>query len=111
MQYFHDILTLSVKSAGLFDAYDLIGWDDKKVTTDGAAVKGFALSPSTEIGLQVGVVVMGVVRVKASGAITKGARVISAATGGVKAAGASTAHFATALTDAADGEFVDILIR
>ena len=53
-----------------------------------------------------------VARVTAVGAITQGAKVVSAAAGGVQAAGATPANaFAFALTAAADGEFVDILIR
>lgn len=49
---------------------------------------------------------------KASGAIAKGDRLMSAANAGVKTVGVDPANpFATALTDAADGELVEILIR
>ena len=55
---------------------------------------------------------IGVARVKAVGVIGVGVKVVSAAAGGVQAAGATPANaFAISLTAAADGEFVDILIR
>ena len=66
----------------------------------------------TVIGDLASVIVIGVVRVRAVGVITVGAKLISAAAGGVKVAGAPPANpFAIALTAAADGGFVDILIR
>lgn len=111
MRYFHDILTLSVVSAGLWDDADLIGFNDQKITADDQPVKGTAKHPSTEIGQSIAVIVIGADRVKARGVITAGQRVISAAAGGVKAKGAGVNDFATALTSANDGEFVDILIR
>ncbi len=112
MQSIINVLTLTAISAGLFEAYDLVGFDDQKVTADDAPVKGFAMNPSTEVGLPVAVVAVGTARVKARGAIAKGAKLVSAAAGGVKAAGATPANaFATALHAAADGEFVEILVR
>lgn len=112
MQYFQDVLTVTVQSTGLFEAYDLIGFAGAKVTADDAPVLGFSKHPNTVIGDFAGVTVIGTVRVRAVGAITVGAKLISAAAGGVKVAGATPANaFATALTAAADGEFVDILIR
>lgn len=111
MQYFVDILTVTATSAGLFEAYDLVGFDNLKVTGADAAVKGVAKSPSTEIGQQIGVIVIGLARVKAVGAITAGAKLVSAAAGGVQVAGGSPVNvFARALTAAADAEFVEILI-
>mgnify|MGYP003626155109 CR=1 FL=1 len=112
MQYFQDVLTLTVTATTVFDAFDLIGFDDGKITTNDAPVKGFAKHPATEVGMDVGVVVLGTGRVKAVGAIAKGALVKTAAAGGVQTAGAEPANpFARALTAAADGEFVTILIR
>jgi thiamine monophosphate kinase len=112
MQNFHSALSLTVIPTGVFAAYDLIGFSGAKVTTDDAAVLGVAQSPCTVIGDPTTVMAIGFARVKAVGAITVGAKLISAAAGGVKAAGATPANaFAIALTAAADGEFVDILVR
>lgn len=112
MQHFQDVLTDTVTATTVFEAFDLIDFNDAKVTADDAPVKGVAKHPATEIGLNVGVIVIGTARVKARGAIPKGAKLISAAAGGVKTAGATPANaFASALTAAADGEFVTILIR
>lgn len=112
MPYFQDVLTLTSIPTGTFDALDLIGPDGAKVAADDAPVLGVAKHPCTVIGDPTAVVAIGVARVRAVGAIAQGARIISAAAGGVKAAGATPANpFAIALTTAADGEFVDILIR
>jgi len=112
MQYFQDVLSLTATATGLFDAYDLIGFDDAKITTNDAAVKGFAKNPATEIGMDVAVCVIGTVRVKAVGAIAAGEQVKTAAAGGVQTGGVDPANpFATALTAAADGEYVTILLR
>lgn len=112
LQTFQDTLTLTATATTLWDAYDLVDFNDAKITADDAAVKGAAKHPATEVGQLIGVIAIGVVRVRARGAITKGAKLISAAAGGVKvAAGGSVNVFATALTAAADGEWVDILIR
>lgn len=110
MQSYEECLTLSVISTGLFSGYDLIGFDGAKVTADDAPVLGGAKSPSTEIGQPIGVIVLGTIRVKAVGAITLGARVMSAAAGGVKIVGATPANpLGRALNAAADGEFVTVL--
>lgn len=112
MQYFTDVLTLTSIPTTTWEALDLVGFDDAKVTADDAPVKGVAKHPCTVIGDPTAVMAIGVARVRARGAITKGAKLISAAAGGVKVAGATPANvFATALTAAADGEFVDILVR
>ncbi|OCP17380.1 MULTISPECIES: capsid cement protein [unclassified Ensifer] len=112
MQFFQDVLTDTVTATTVFDAFDLVGFDDGKVAADDAPVKGVAKHPATEIGLDIGVMLIGITRVRARGPIVKGAKLISAAAGGVKAAGATPANaFATALTAAADGEFVSILVR
>lgn len=112
MQYFHDILTVTVATTGLFEAYDLIGYDGAKIEADDADVLGFAKHPNTVIGDPAAVAAIGFVRVRAVGVITKGARLITAASGGVQVADVDSENvFARALTDAADGGFVDILIR
>lgn len=111
MQSFHDVLTVSIPSTGLFGAYDLVGYGGAKITAADAVVLGVAKSPVTVIGDMAAVMVLGVARVRAVGVIAQGAKVVSAAAGGVQAAGAGVNSFATALTAAAGGDFVDILIR
>ena len=109
---FQDILTLTATATTLWSAYDLVGFDNAKVTTADAAVKGVAKHPATEIGPDIAVLAIGTARGRAAGVITAGQRVVSAAAGGVQAAGGTPVNpFATALTSAAAGEFVDILIR
>lgn len=111
MQHFQDVLTITSATTGLFDAFDLVGFDGAKVTAADAPVLGVAKHPSTVIGDFAAVIVVGTARIRAVGAITPGAKLVSAAAGGVQAAGATPANaFAVALTAAADGEFVDILI-
>lgn len=109
MQTFNSIFSDTLIATTVFDAYDLVDYSDAKVTADDAPVKAVALNPATEVGLAVAGMLIGTVRVKAKGAITKGTKVISAAGGGVKAAVANSVNpFAVAHTDAADGEFVEI---
>lgn len=111
MQYFHSILSLTVTAASVFEAHDLLDFNDAKITADDMPVKGVAQAPAT-VGLDVAATALGFHRVRARGAIAKGAKLISAAAGGVKTApGGAVNVFATALTAAADGEFVTILIR
>ena len=112
MHHFVDALTATVTTTGLFAAYDLIGFNGAKVTTEDAPVLGMAKSPCTVIGDPTAVMVIGIGRAKATGAVTAGAKLVSAVGGGVKVAGATPANvFATALSAAADGEFVTYLIR
>ncbi|ARE40904.1 hypothetical protein RGUI_2763 [Rhodovulum sp. P5] len=114
MQYFQDVLTVTVTATtGLFDAYDLIDFAGAKIVADDAAVLGVAKSPNTVIGDPAAVMVLGTARVAAVGAITAGTQVVTAAAGGVQAYDDQTHSnpFAVALTTAADGEFVTILIR
>ena len=112
LRTYHSVLSLTASVTALCDAGALIGFDDAPIAADDAPVKGIAQNPVTEVGLDVAVTTLGVETVKASGVITKGAKLISAAGGGVKVAGATPANvFATALTAAADGELVQILIR
>ncbi|KRB58464.1 hypothetical protein ASE04_27510 [Rhizobium sp. Root708] len=111
MQFFTEALSDTVVATTAIDAFDLVGFDDAKVAADDAPVKGIAKNPAA-IGESTAVIMVGTGRVRAKGAIAKGAKVVSAATGGVKTAGATPANaFATALTAAADGEFVSILVR
>lgn len=111
MQFFQDVQTLTVTSTGFFEAYDLVNFAGAKITTADAVVMGVAKHPNTVVGDPSAVMVIGVARVKAVGVITAGQRVVSAAAGGVQAQGAGVNPFAQALTSAADGEFVSILIR
>ncbi|WP_347268173.1 capsid cement protein [Paracoccus sp. (in: a-proteobacteria)] len=112
MQFVQDVLNVTTPTTGTFDAFDLIGFTGAKVVADDAPVLGVAKSPNTQIGDFAAVMTIGVARVRAGGVITAGAKLVSAAAGGVQVAGATPANaFATALTDAAAGEFVDILIR
>lgn len=113
MQHFVDVLTATVPATtGLFDAYDLVGFTGAKVITEDAPVLGMAKHPNTVIGDPAAVMAIGIGRGKAVGAITVGAKLVSAVGGGVKVAGATPANvFATALSAAADGEFVNYLIR
>lgn len=112
MQYFQDVLTVTVQSTGVFAAMDLVGYNGAAVAAADAPVLGIAKSPNTVIGDYAAVMTIGVARVRAAGIITVGAKLVSAAAGGVQVAGATPANaFATALTAAAAGEFVDILIR
>ncbi|RCW77808.1 capsid cement protein [Paracoccus lutimaris] len=112
MQHYHDILTVTVQSSGTFEALSLIGYDGAAVTTADAPVLGVARSPNTVVGDYAAVMTIGWARVRAAGIVTVGAKLVSAAGGGVQVAGATPANaFATALTSAAAGEFVDILIR
>lgn len=112
MQYMTDILTITVPSTTLFAGYDLVDVAGAKVTADDAPVLGVAKHPNTVIGDMAGIMVIGTARLRAKGAIAAGAKVVSAAAGGVKTGGATPANpFGIALAAAADGEFVDILIR
>lgn len=111
MQYLQDVQTITVISTGLFDAFDLIGYTGAKIAADDAVVLGVAKSPNTVIGDAAPVMVLGVARVKAVGAITAGQKVNSAAAGGVRYSASPVNPIGTALQTVADGEFVDILIR
>ena len=111
MQYFQNVLSLTVTGTSLFDAFDLIGFDDALVTAADAPVKCVAQNPCTEIGQQIAGLAIGTARVKAVGVIAAGNDIVSAV-GGASAAGVDPSNvFARALTSAADGEFVTILMR
>lgn len=108
MQFFQDIFTDTIISTSLFEAYDLVSFAGAKITTADAVVAGVAKSPCTAIGDAAPIMKAGLVRLKAVGTITAGTKVVSAAAGGVQAAGAGTNPFGRALTAATDGEFVTI---
>lgn len=112
MQYMTDILTITVATTGTFEAYDLVGFDGAAAAADDAPVLGVAKHPNTVVGDFASLMVIGTARIRARGAIARGATVVSAAAGGVMAGGATPANpIGKALAAAADGEFVDILIR
>ena len=108
MQFFQDVLTDTVTSTGLWDAFDLVSYAGAKITAADAAVAGVAKHPNTVIGDPGAIMRIGIARVKAVGAIAAGDKVVSAAAGGVQAQGAGTNPFGRALHAAADGEFVTI---
>ena len=105
---FQDLFTDTIISTGVFEAYDLVRFAGAKITAADAVVAGIAKSPNTVIGDPAPIMKLGTVRVKAVGANAAGARVTSAAAGGVQTIGAGTNGFGRALHAAADGEFVTI---
>ena len=105
---FQDILTDTILTTSVFDAYDLVSFAGAKITAADAVVAGVAKSPCTVVGDYAPIMKAGLVRVKAVGAITAGGRVVSAAAGGVQAQGAGVNPFGRALHAAADGEYVTI---
>lgn len=105
---FNDIFTDTIITTGLFEAYDLVGFDGAKITAADAVVGGVAKSPNTVIGDPAPIMKLGTARVKAVGAIARGAQVVSAAAGGVQTVGAGINPFGRALHAAADGEYVTI---
>ena len=112
MRVYNSILTLSATVSAVCSAGDLIGFDDAPVLLEDMPVKGVAQNPVTEVGLDIGLTALGFDSVRAVGAITRGAQVVSATGGGVREALTGDEHiFATALTSAADGARVQILIR
>jgi len=111
MNTFQNILTLTGIATVAVAAYQLVGFDDAPISADDAPVKGVAQNPAA-IGDAFGVNALGTAQVKAVGTIAKGDRLMSADNAGVKKVSADPANaFATALTSAADGELVEILIR
>lgn len=112
MNQFQEVLSVTSVATAVVTAYALIGFDDAPVLAADAPVKGVSLNPAEEAGVAFATLVMGTVRVKAKGAIVAGADIVSDATGAVKTAPADPSNvFAKALTSAADGEFVTILMR
>lgn len=112
MRTYNAALSLTATATATFEAGALIGFDNAPINAADQPVKGVAQNPATEVGLDVAVTVLGMETVVASGPITVGAKLVSAAGGRAAVAGATPANvFATALTAAADGELVQILIR
>lgn len=109
---FQTVLATTVVATGAIAAYTLVGFDDAGVDAVDAPVKGVALNPASAAGEAITGLVIGTVQVKGTGVIVAGDPLVSSATGGVQKAGADPANaFAVALTDAADGHLVEILIR
>ncbi|WP_323790122.1 hypothetical protein [Thalassovita sp.] len=112
MRTYHSILSLTATMTATCNAGDLVGFDDAPITTADAPVKGIAQVPATEVGLDIALTAAGFETVTASGVITAGDKLVSALAGGVSVAGVDPDNvFATALTSAADGDLVQILIR
>ncbi|PTV94026.1 hypothetical protein C8J27_11077 [Rhodobacter aestuarii] len=113
LRTYHSILTLTGTMTALCNAGDLVDFSDTPITTEDQPVKGVAQNPATEVGLDIALTALGTETVTAVGAIAKGAPLCTATGGGVRTAvpGTDTNIFAEALTAAADGEFVQILIR
>ncbi|WP_226781844.1 capsid cement protein [Oceaniglobus trochenteri] len=106
------VLTYTIKAASVFAAGDLISPAGGKITADDQPVLGVAMNPATEVGQDIAIMLIGTVRLKATGAVTVGAKLVSSSGGGVEVAGGTPSNvFATALTAAADGGFTEILIR
>ena len=104
-------INLSAVLATAVAAYAAVGFDNAAITAADAPVKGIAMNPG-EAGDAIAVLAGGTVQVKGTGVITAGDKLVSSATGGVEKAGADPVNaFAVALTSAADGDLVEILIR
>lgn len=110
---YHAVLTLTASVTAICSAGDLIGFDDAPITVANTPVKGVAQYPATEVGMPIAVTSIGTETVTAKGTIVKGDPICSATGGGVRKAvvGTDANIFATALTAAAAGELVQILIR
>ncbi|QXH25130.1 hypothetical protein RCWATERBOI_39 [Rhodobacter phage RcWaterboi] len=110
---YHAILTLTASVTAICSAGDLIGFDDAPITVANTPVKGVAQYPATEVGMPIAVTAAGTETVIAKATIVKGDPLCSATGGGVRKAvvGTDANIFATALTAAAAGELVQILIR
>lgn len=113
LRTYHSLLSLTATMAAVCNAGDLVDFDDTPITVEDTPVKGVAQNPATEIGLDIALTAIGFEAVKAVGAVAKGDPICTATGGGVRTAvvGTDTNIFARALTAAADGENVQILIR
>ncbi|HAE47582.1 MAG: hypothetical protein CMO30_06475 [Tistrella sp.] len=110
MQLYYDVLSFPVTAAGLFDDGALVSFAGVQVLADDAPVAGIAMHPATEVGMSVTTMGLGLATLTASGVVSAGNRVVSAVSGGVKAAGADPANvLGFALTSAADGAGVRVL--
>lgn len=113
LRTYYSAMTLTASMTALCNAGDLIGFDDTPITVADTPVKGVAQNPATEVGLDIGVTALGFETVTAVGAIAVSDPICTATGGGVRKAvvGTDTNIFAHALTAAADGALVQILIR
>ncbi|HBS99186.1 MAG TPA: hypothetical protein DEB47_04825 [Citreicella sp.] len=113
MRTYHSILSLTATMTAVCNAGDLISFANAPITVEDTPVKGVAQNPATEVGLDIAVTAIGFETVRAVGAIALGAPLCTATGGGVRTAvvGTDDNIFARALTAAADGETVQILIR
>lgn len=113
MRTYHSILSLTATMTAVCNAGDLISFANAPITVADTPVKGVAQNPATEVGLDIALTALGFETVRAVGAIAVGAPICTATGGGVRTAviGTDVNIFARALTAAADGENVQILIR
>ncbi len=112
MNLSRSLLSISVAAIAVVGAYKCVGFDDAEINADDAPVKGVSMNPADKAGDLIAVEVLGTVQVAASGVVAAGDSLVSAIGGGVKKAPADPSNvFAKALTSAADGELVEILIR
>lgn len=113
LRTYHATLTITVSMTAICSAGDLVDFNDTPITAANTPVKGVAQVPCTEVGLSIGLTAAGLETVKAAATIAKGDPLCSAAGGGVRKAVYGTDYniFATALTAAAAGELVQILMR
>ncbi|MEN5083721.1 DUF2190 family protein [Bosea sp. TWI1241] len=109
MQPYHDVLSLPILAAAAVKAQSCVGFDGEPAGEDEPV---FGVSHFDQVaGREVTCTVLGVMPLKATGPILKGARVVSSATSGAKTAGATPANpIGRALNDAADGEQVRVLL-
>jgi len=113
LRTYHSILTLTATMTAVCNAGDLVGFNDAPITVANTPVKGVAQNPATEVGLDIGLTAIGLETVTAAATIAKGDPLCTATGGGVRKAivGTDANIFATALTAAAAGELVNILMR
>lgn len=108
----HALLSISMTSLAAVAAYSLVGYDNLQIAADDAPVKGQALNPADEAGIDIAVMAIGLGSAKAVGAVGAGDELITAAAGGVKVNGGAAVNvFARALNDAADGELVEFVLK
>lgn len=109
MQTYIDLLSLNVTVTTAVQANTCVTFDGAPAGED-AAVFGVSHYDQA-VGKDVACIVHGVAVLKATGAIARGARVMSSATAGVKTGGATPANpIGRALNAAADGEQVRVLL-
>lgn len=111
LRTYHSALTLTATMTATCNAGDLVGFDNAPITAADQPVKGIAQVPATEVGLDIGLTAIGFETVTAVGVIAAGDQLVSANDGASVAGADPNNVFATALTAAADGELVQILIR